>query len=38
MTQEKFTAALDTACTLLHRNLPEFTDQFQSSNSEHNFY
>ena len=38
MTQEKFPAALDTACTLLHRNLPEFTDQFQSSNSEHNFY
>lgn len=38
MTQEKYTAALDTVCGLLHNNLADFTDSFQSSNSVHNFY
>ena len=38
MTQENYTAALDTACGLLHNNLAEFTTKFQSSNSVHNFY
>lgn len=38
MTQENYTAALDTACGLLHKNLAEFTKDFQSSNSVHSFY
>ena len=38
MTQENFAAALDTACGLLHGNLADFTDSFQSSNSVHSFY
>ena len=38
LTNEAARAALDAACGILHGNLAEFTDKFQSSNSEHNFY
>ena len=38
LTNEAARAALDAACGILRGNLPQFTDQFQSSNSEHNFY
>ena len=38
MKQAAYRAALDTACALLRNNLAAFTENFQSSNSEHNFY
>ena len=38
MTPAAASAALDTACGILRGNLAQFTDQFQSSNSEQNFY
>jgi len=38
MTPAAAAAALDTACGILRGNLPRFTAQFQSSNSEGNFY
>ena len=38
MTPAAASAALDTACGILRGNLAQFTDRFQSSNSEQNFY
>lgn len=38
MTPAAASAALDTACGILRGTLAQFTDQFQSSNSEQNFY
>lgn len=38
MDTKTYSRALDTACALLQKNLSKFTDKFQSSNSEHNFY
>ena len=38
MDTKTYSRALDTACALLQKNLSKFTDKFQRSNSEHNFY
>lgn len=38
ITNNTAAAALDTACGILKNNLPQFTDKFQASNSEGNFY
>ena len=38
MGREGAAKALDAACGILHGNLAQFTDKFQYSNSENNFY